>query len=69
MRQEKTEIIDELLGMCEQPPQADTDAIVRKTMKRIAARRRSRIVMSTISAAVSAAAVILVAVFLYPDRN
>ena len=68
MRQEKTEI-DELLGMCEQPPQADTDAIVRKTMKRIAARRRSRIVMSTISAAVSAAAVILVAVFLYPDTG
>lgn len=69
MRQEKTEIIDELLGMCEQPPQPDTDAIVRKTMRRIAAKKRNRIVISTISAAVSAAAVILMAVFLYPGTG
>ena len=62
-------IIDELLGMCEQPPQPDTDAIVRKTMRRIAAKKRNRIVISTISAAVSAAAVILMAVFLYPGTG
>lgn len=64
MRKDETRI-DGLLDRCGQPPAPDTDAIVKKTFRRIAARKRSRIIISAVSAAVSAAAVILLAVFLH----
>lgn len=61
--------IDELLDMTGQPPAPDIDAIVRKTFRRIAVRKRSRIIISSVSAVISAAAVILLAVFLHPYGN
>ena len=46
--------------------QADIEALVGRIMRRLAARKRRRIVISALSATLSAAAVILFAVFLYP---
>ena len=61
--------IDELLNTELRQPAPDIDAIVRKTFGRIAVRKRSRIIISTVSAVISAAAVILLAVFLHPYGN
>ena len=49
--------------------QADIEALVGRIMRRLAARKRRRIVISALSATLSAAAVILYTVFLYPEMT
>ena len=58
--------IDELLNTELRQPAPDIDAIVKKTFRRIAVRKRNTVIISTISAILSAAAVILLAVFIHP---
>lgn len=54
--------VEELLDLCEEP-QADVDAIVRKTMHRIHARSRWRRAALSVASALSAAAIAAVCIF------